>query len=102
LEDLLVHEEIDSILVPSSHSGDGSICYRIFFGTINWEKKIDTKHKAIVIFMQDGNEENWDQAKIKKQIRFRQHPHILVEDFEKVKVAINQIAEKNNENFNKK
>jgi hypothetical protein len=85
-----VYKEKKHELVKSSH-GDG-INYRIFYGDVNWTGDPDNDIRAFVVFVQYGNEPNWETALQKtasgrKQIALKMPAHILEEDFDIVASA---------------
>jgi hypothetical protein len=90
-----VYDELDSILIESSHSEIVPIYYRVFYGYTRWNENPDNKTKSIVIFIQKGSERNWINAKSKKQIQFLKNPHLLIEDLPKIINAINELTKRN-------
>ncbi len=86
--DSKVYEEYDRILVPSSHGAN--INYRIFNGTVNWDKSSHGMKRAVTVLMQYGNSLDWNNAV--KELDFKMPAHILVEDLENVLLAINTIT----------
>ena len=90
MNDLPIHEEWTSRLVPSHHRDD--VFYRVVYGTVDWERNGDLQ-KAVFIFMQVGNEPDWNKAKAKGQIIFRMTPHILDLDLTTVLEAIRVVSE---------
>lgn len=83
-----VYEEYESLLVPSNHGAD--INYRIFSGTVNWDKSPAGMKRAITVLMQYGNSIDWNNAV--KELDFKMPAHILVEDLENVLLAISTIT----------
>jgi len=88
----LVHEEWSFRLVPSTHGKD--IFYRVFLGTVNWDRSSEGLKTAYTIFMQYGKTEDWNDAKMANEIDFKMPPHILEEDLGKVLAAIEDLKEK--------
>jgi hypothetical protein len=81
--ELPVYQEWDRELVQTSYHPD--FYYRIFFGTVDWERNGDLR-RAYTVFIQKGNSGDWDLAK--REIIFRMPAHILNEDLDKVMVAL--------------
>lgn len=85
-----VYKELKHELIPSSH-GDG-INYRIFYGTVNWTGNPGDEIPAFVVFIQRGDETDWEDAlqqtaSRRKQISLKMPAHILEEDFDFVASA---------------
>lgn len=84
-----VYKEWDRILVPAPGHGPGAH-YRVFHGTVDWNGKGDLK-RAIVIFMQYGDEADWEKAKRSDQIAWGIPAHVLDEDVLPVLAAIEKL-----------
>lgn len=85
-----VYEEWESILVKSHHGTD--IYYRVFNGTVNWNKTSEGMRPALTVLMQYGSTENWEEAKSRGEIDFSMPAHILSEDLSKVLKAIQSLS----------
>ena len=84
-----VYEEWDHELVESGHNSSGTVYYRVFKGTVNWEKKPGGMKPAIVVMMQYGDSEEWDEAT--DEIAFDMPAHILDGDLPNVLAAIDSL-----------
>jgi hypothetical protein len=89
-----VYEERDSILVKGEHGGDDT-CYRIFYGTVNWERTSGGKGTAFTVLMQYGTTREWSKAKKKGEISFDMPAHILENDLAAVLEALQELADRN-------
>lgn len=87
-----VHEEWDCILVESNHGQE--VNYRVFYGTVNWNKSAGGMRPAVTILMQYGSTSDWADAKSEGEIDFTMPAHILREDLQSVLEAIRDLAEK--------
>ena len=87
----VVHEEWNSILVPSSHGAN--IFYRVFLGSVNWDKIGGGEKTAYTVLIQYGNSRNWEDAKKRREIDFTMPAHILEEDLDTVLNAIGSLRE---------
>lgn len=77
-----VYEEWEHELIPSSYGAN--VHYRIFHGTVNWTRSTDGMARAIVVFIQYGDEHDWKAALRQNQIALNMPAHILSEDFDNV------------------
>lgn len=89
-----VHEEWDYILVDSNHGQE--VYYRVFYGTVNWDKSAGAIQPAVTVLMQYGSTLDWADAKSEGEIDFTMPAHILREDLSNVLEAIRSLAEKYN------
>lgn len=86
----LVHQEWNRRLVPSNHGKN--IWYRVSFWSVRWSTAVPSNFRpAFTIFMQDGHTADFEEAKKKREIRFRTSAHILIEDTAKVIAAMVEI-----------
>lgn len=82
-----VYESWDQRLVRALGHGP-SVHYRIFIGTVNWDRTPDTLQRAIVVFMQYGSEADWTEANRLGEISFKMPAHVLLEDVSAVTSAV--------------
>jgi hypothetical protein len=92
MSDLLVYEEWDREIVPSSHYPN--VYYRVFFGTVDWERNNDLR-RAYTILMQRGNTADWNVAKSRGEIYFQMPAHILPDDLDRVLAALATLRGRN-------
>lgn len=88
--EVLKHEEWECRLIPSSEVDNRY--YRVFIGTVLWSDNIE--RKACVVFTQFGNTVDWKKAKTNKEIIFKRVCHFLIEDYEKINAAIQELIHK--------
>lgn len=85
----LVHEEWACELVPAP--GHGDKFYRVSYGTVCWSGHPEDLRRAVTVFMQKGNTEDFQEAKSNNEIQYRMTAHILDEDIDAVTAAIARV-----------
>lgn len=86
----LVYEEWESEVLPMS--GVPNTYYRVFRGTVNWDRQPDTMRTAVCVLIQHGNTPDWREAKRRNEIRFQMPAHVLLEDVPAVLAAIGRLS----------
>ncbi|MEG3529148.1 hypothetical protein V4483_15590 [Bacillus paranthracis] len=89
-KDQKTHEEWDKIIIKSSEGKNRY--YRVFIGTVLWQDGL--LRKACVVFVQYGNTEDWKKACSNREIAFDEPAHILINDYDKVNSAIQELIKK--------
>lgn len=92
MDQIPVHEEWDHIVVPVSYHPD--IRYRVFFGTVNWERVGGGERTAYCVFVQFGRTEDWHEAINQHEIALQMPAHIVEEDMERVLHAVDTLRER--------
>jgi len=90
-----VYEEWASRLVPSNHDQSRPVFYRVFWGTVNWDRSTTGMRPACTVFMQYGESTGWDEARQRGEVVLKMPAHILAEDFEAVVDAMRELASGN-------
>ncbi|MGP4070660.1 hypothetical protein [Halobacillus sp. B29] len=84
-------------LIPSSYGElkGNKRYYRVFFGTVHWHTADpENIHKACTVFVQYGNNPDFEQARKKGEIRENYPCHILDEDLDVVIDGIKVLRKK--------
>ena len=91
METTLVHEEWPGMveLVPST--GHGGKSYRVSYGTVSWTRTPEDMRRALIVFMQRGDTENFEEAKSLHEIQWDVPAHILEEDLDAVMAAMRRV-----------
>ncbi len=88
----LVYEELASVLVPMT--GVEGVHYRVFVGTVNWERTPSGARDAACVLIQHGATREWSEAKSNREIRFQMPAHVLKEDIAAVTAALADLTAK--------
>jgi hypothetical protein len=87
----LLYEEWDCELVISSHSNSKKIYYRIFWGTVNWDRSTEGMEVALTTLIQNGNTADFKLAKKNNEINFQMPAHILKNDIPELELGIQRL-----------
>lgn len=82
-----VYEEWAFEMIPAPGHGP-DVHYRVFFGTVNWDRQPGTMKKAAVVFMQYGQTREWQLALASGEIALGMPAHVLREDVPTVTLAL--------------
>lgn len=66
--------------------------YRIFYGTVHWHTADpENIHRACTVFVQYGNNADFEKARKHREIRTNYPCHILEQDFTNVLMAMKEL-----------
>lgn len=85
-----MYEEWEFVLVPMTGARDTN--YRVFSGTVNWDREPATLRRAVCVLIQYGSTEDWRAATGNREINFQMPAHILVEDLDAVRRAMDSLS----------
>ena len=89
-----LYQEWGFKIIPSSYGELKGVkrYYRVFYGTVHWHTADpDNIHKACTVFVQYGNNENFEKARKQNEIKDKYPCHILDQDLDKVMRAMKEL-----------